>query len=193
MSKGLLEHCQAIDVLSWKRLGYADSPKTFELTWPSDGDSADWLICVATRHSVTLYGQGDFFDEALCYQNVRFDWTACRFGGERPWFVCPGARCGRRVTKLYRLNSPFACRQCHRLAYASQYRPEDEKNMWRAHKIRKRLTGEGGAPDVFPARPIGMHLRTYNRLRRHHDQAEDAAANSLLTFVARTLAASVDG
>jgi hypothetical protein len=28
---------------------------------------------------------------------VPLSWTACNFGGERPWFICPGAGCGRRV------------------------------------------------------------------------------------------------
>src|SRR5829696_7809844 len=32
---------------------------------------------------------------------VSLEWTPCNFGGERPWFLCPGAGCGRRVAVLY--------------------------------------------------------------------------------------------
>jgi hypothetical protein len=57
-------------------------------------------------------------------QRVTIAWTQCRFGGERPWFVCSvqsnGVYCGRQVTKLYGVGRLFACRHCYRLAYASQ-------------------------------------------------------------------------
>ncbi len=32
---------------------------------------------------------------------VQLDWTACTYGGARPWFLCPAESCGRRVAKLY--------------------------------------------------------------------------------------------
>ncbi len=41
--------------------------------------------------------------------------TPCRFGGERPWFLCPvdvsGAVRGRRVPRLYLDRGLFGCRQ----------------------------------------------------------------------------------
>jgi hypothetical protein len=57
-------------------------------------------------------------------QRVPIRWTPCRFGGERPWFVCDvhanGVYCGRRVAKLYGAGRLFACRYCYRLGYAIQ-------------------------------------------------------------------------
>ena len=57
-------------------------------------------------------------------QRVPIRWTPCRFGGERPWFVCDvhanGVYCGRRVAKLYGAGRLFACRHCYRLGYAIQ-------------------------------------------------------------------------
>ena len=54
-------------------------------------------------------------------QRVAISWTPCRFGGERPWFICSvcanGTYCGRQVTKLYDAGRLFACRHCYRLAY----------------------------------------------------------------------------
>ena len=56
-------------------------------------------------------------------QRIPIEWTACHFGGGRPWFRCKatsnGQYCGRRVA-LYLLDSIFACRRCYGLGYASQ-------------------------------------------------------------------------
>jgi hypothetical protein len=50
--------------------------------------------------------------------SVRLETTRPRFGGVRWWGRWP---CGRRVRKLYLPGGAtrFACRQCHRLTYAS--------------------------------------------------------------------------
>ncbi len=53
-------------------------------------------------------------------------WTPCNYGGSRPWFLCPGAGCGRRVAILYGPTSPPLCRLCLGLAYASQSRAASE-------------------------------------------------------------------
>ncbi len=48
-------------------------------------------------------------------------WTPCNFGGFRPWFVCPGEGCGRRVAILYGPGQgQMLCRHCRNLNYASQ-------------------------------------------------------------------------
>ena len=48
----------------------------------------------------------------------------CRYGGSRPYFICPGlvngVACRRRVAKLHGPGRYFLCRHCYRLAYASQ-------------------------------------------------------------------------
>ena len=48
-------------------------------------------------------------------------WTPCNFGGQRPWFICPG--CGERVAVLCAFPR-FRCRACHPLAYGSTHRSE---------------------------------------------------------------------
>ncbi|PLS86916.1 MAG: hypothetical protein CYG60_04715 [Actinobacteria bacterium] len=55
---------------------------------------------------------------------IPLSWTRCNFGGQRPWFSCPGSGCGRRVAILYGPTLPLLCRVCRGLAYASQRRPE---------------------------------------------------------------------
>jgi hypothetical protein len=51
---------------------------------------------------------------------VPLSWTACNLGGQRPWFFCPGAGCGRRVVILYAPGCYFLCRPCYDLSYESQ-------------------------------------------------------------------------
>jgi len=53
---------------------------------------------------------------------VRLDWTACNFGGERTWFLCPTMGCGRRVAILYG-GEIFACRHCYQLTYPANEKP----------------------------------------------------------------------
>ena len=54
--------------------------------------------------------------------NLRLTWTPCNYGGSRPWFLCPGEGCGRRVAIVYGPSSPPLCRLCRGLTYASQLR-----------------------------------------------------------------------
>lgn len=53
---------------------------------------------------------------------LNLSWMPCHYGGSRPWFVCPGERCGRRAAILYGPTNPLLCRLCRGLAYASQLR-----------------------------------------------------------------------
>ena len=93
-------------------------------------------------------------------EGVALSWEPCRFGGQRPFFICPD--CGERSLHLYRLGH-FACRGCHDLSYQSQRERESDRAQRRANKIRKRLGGELGWHKV-PSKPKGMHRRTYLRL-----------------------------
>ena len=98
--------------------------------------------------------------------------TACNFGGERPWFICPGVRCGRRVAILYGPGKHFLCRHCYDLRYESQREDRASRALRRAQNIRKRLGGSANMLELFPEKPKGMHWRTYNRLFREHHVAE---------------------
>ena len=51
----------------------------------------------------------------LVEETVTLSWSACHYGGRRPWFVCPGRfdqPCGRRVAQLYIAGSLLLCRPC---------------------------------------------------------------------------------
>ena len=116
---------------------------------------------------------------------VRIARVPCRFGGERPYLLCPGIvdgiACGRRAAKLYGADRYFLCRHCYSLTYTSK-RLEPLDRAWqtahdRASRIRRRLggTGRGSPHEGIPARPKGMWKKTYRRLRREAMQAEGRA------------------
>jgi len=117
---------------------------------------------------------------------------ACRYGGTRPYFICPGVvkgiACGRRVAKLYGPGRYFLCRHCYRLAHASQSESVRDRALRHANKIRQRLGGDPGMAAPFPERPRGMWQKTYRRLRDKAFDAEMLAETAFETQSERLLA-----
>ncbi len=109
-------------------------------------------------------------------ESVRIVSVPCRFGGSRPYFICPGVvngvACERRVAKLYGPGRYFLCRHCYRLAHASQSEGEWDRGLRKANKIRMRLGGDPGMAAPFPPRPKGLWRRTYARLCEQAFEAE---------------------
>ena len=103
---------------------------------------------------------------------VPLSWTACNFGGKRPWFICPEAGCGRRVAVLYGPGRYFLYRHCYDLSYQSQRENEIYRALHRAQDIRRRLGGSANMMEPFPGKLKGMHRRTYERLWWEHHEAE---------------------
>jgi hypothetical protein len=68
----------------------------------------------------------------------------------------------------------FACRDCHRLAYASQNDSDRDPALNKLQRIKMRMGGTGSIFERFPPRPKGTHRQTYERLRRVHHVAESA-------------------
>jgi hypothetical protein len=176
-AKGTVEGCRSIDVLDWNRRGFFKWPHRFSWSWSRQSERVA-SINVATEHRAAIltyrsrsYGQ----DWSDVEQRIPVVWSPCRFGGERPWFLCSvtsgGVYCGRRVTKLYGAGRLFACRHCYRLAYASQQESVHLRGLCKAQKIRMQLGGSASMLDPFPEKPKGMHWGTYDRLHIAHDAA----------------------
>jgi hypothetical protein len=96
-------HCNGL-----LKLGYS-----FSLRWSRAGRQTGSIGGVAYgdretffyRHNRGSDGDWEDFKEA-----VSLGWTACNFGGTMPWFICPGAGCGRRVALHYRPGHYFLSR-----------------------------------------------------------------------------------
>ena len=100
-------------------------------------------------------------------QRVQMETTPCRFGGQRPWFICPN--CCRRVAVLYAPGRYFACRQCGGLTYASQKEGLGDRSTRQADRIRKKLGWPAGILNEVGGKPKGMHWTTYRQLKAEHD------------------------
>ena len=155
------------------------------------GNGATSFILVAEVGQLQLSWHSHLAGEDECVdtaETVAIAYAPCRFGGSRPYFICPGDGCGRRVTKLYLANRYFLCRHCNQLAYASRYERPWQRASRRANKLRQRLgIAEIAAP--LPEMPTGMLAGTYARLLDEVLQAEiraiEACTNRFQWFVAR--------
>ena len=100
-------------------------------------------------------------------QRVLTQTSPCHLGGQRHWFTCP--RCSKRVAVLYAPGSYFACRGCGGLGYVTQKEGAGDRASSRADKLRKRLGWEAGILNGDGGKPKGMHWKTYQRIKNHHD------------------------
>ena len=166
----------SIDARSWNREGLLKPGTGFDCEWSSNGQHLGSMLVRAGPISVLLsyeYRRADGSYKPMKYY-VQLDRTPCYFGGERPWFRCPG--CGRRTAQLYGADQLFSCRRCQALAYPSQGHSPDERARLRAQIIRTRLGGTANMFAAFPDKPKWMRWRTYWRLR---DESRAAEAKSL--------------
>jgi hypothetical protein len=195
--RATVESCRSLDVDRLRRAGCLEPGWRGNWRWTEDGETVAWIGLRAEPDLLRLHYRvglaGGEWQEVR--ETVRLVRVPCRFGGTRPYFVCPGVvdgvACGRRVAKLHGAGRCFLCRRCYRLGHASQREGGLDRTLRRADKIRRRLGGEPGLAARFPARPKGMWRRTYERLRWTVFEAEmaaDAAIDARLTQVDAKLA-----
>ena len=175
-----IEDCISIDVLQWHREGNLCRSNRFISEWWKRGAKTASVQVQSNKDQVTLKYRSRSYEGywSDVIQRVRLAWTACRFGGQRPWFVCPD--CERHVGKLYGAGKLFSCRHCYRLTYSTQRMSGHDRDRHRAQRICIRLGGTMNMYDPFPHKPKHMHWRTYARLRAKHDLA---AGRSMAHFV----------
>lgn len=162
---------RALDVRQLQRDQLLTPGQSFGWNWTRNGATLATINlsvqfdCVILDFRQREYG-GEWQDRKY---PVRLDWTRCNYGGQRAWWLCPAAGCGRRVAILYSGSGLYACRHCHRLAYASQRKTPDDLAAMRANKLRKRMGWNGGILNDNGGKPKGMHWRTYWGLRAAYE------------------------
>lgn len=177
--------CHSVDVRYLHRHRLLRSGGWFSLRWTmgeretgSIGGSVEGHLRLRPERVILRYrhraGMGGEWEDV--WEPVDLTWTGCNFGGERPWFACPGsfAGCGRRVAILYGPGRYFLCRHCYGLVYESQRENAMYRALSKAQAIRERLGGSANMMEPFPKRPKGMHHETYWRLCEEHEEAEMA-------------------
>jgi hypothetical protein len=143
-----------IDVRDWHREGLLRGGDRFSWCWcNADGEKVASIDVSVELEQVRLYKVqqvGSEWQERDLGEPVRLTWTACRYGGQRPWFVCPGRSCGRRAAVLYFGGRYFLCRRCYALSYASQHEDKKYRALRRTQKIRMKLGGSPALAEHFP-------------------------------------------
>ena len=178
--RGTVETCRSIEVNRLHREGCLRAGWTGYWQWTRDGKKVAGIDLRAEHDRLNLdyrvrIGGGEWEDVA---ETVRIVRLPCRFGGTRPYFICPGVvngiACGRRVAKLYGPSRYFVCRNCNRLSYASQSEAAQDRALRSANKIRQRLGGDPGVASQFPARPKGMWRRNTSVSKSGHSRSKCA-------------------
>jgi hypothetical protein len=177
--KTTTDECHSVDVRYLHREGLLKPGHWFSLRWSRAGRETGFIRCAVLGNEkpervILTYrhrsGPSGEWEEVR--EPVALSWTACTFGGERPWFVCPGAGCSRRVAVLYGPGKYFLCRHCYDLRYESQREDKMHRALRRAQKIWEGLGGSANMMEPFPERPKGMHHDTYMRMFWEHHEAE---------------------
>lgn len=170
--KTTTDQVKRIDIRYMKKQGLLKPNTIGTLNWSVRGVPCgsirytcytDYLL-LSFRHR---YQDGDW---QPVEQQIPFDRTACNFGGERLWFLCPN--CSTRVGLLYAVGKLFLCRHCHRLPYSSQNSNNMDNLIENKHKLGKKIFehyeyGEGWGKK-------GMHWSTFNRLYPKYRALEQA-------------------
>ena len=184
-SKNTTSSYRRLDIRELQRKGFLRPGGWTSLRWSRNGEAVGSVGVRAEFDRVVLryrhqrYGE-DWKDEEY---PIFLDRTPCNYGGERVWFLCPARGCSRRVAVVYG-GSIFACRHCYQLAYDSQREAAYSRALSRAQAIRMKLGGSPNMAEDFPDKPKGMHWRTYDRLCR---KAEDAQNSSWPPWLIRQI------
>jgi hypothetical protein len=166
-AEGFVESYLRIDVRRWQREGLLEPNRRFSHCWQKGEGAADFKVNVEVREDLIVVLNYEIYRperprgqrrESL-EERVGLTYTPCHYGGQRSWFVCPMAECGRRVAILYLVGLHFLCRRCHSLVYASQRMDRPQRASRRIQKIWARL----GQP--LPEKHRRMHWATYERVR----------------------------
>jgi hypothetical protein len=177
---GTVDATRSLAVMKLARAGLLSGLQSCVWQWTQGDETSATISISGGRQQVTLsYRNRSHGGEwQLVEQRVPISWTACRFGGERPWFVCDvragGTYCGRRVAKLYAGGRLFACRHCYRLCYNVQrIGPMDQAHHHLARLHRKLRAGYDGPEGPPPPKPKWMRWKTYSRLVQQIEAGEE--------------------
>lgn len=171
--KRTTDQARQVDIRTLHHMGALKPDDVCDLNWHRHGHVTTALTLQVRSGDVVMRVR-----ESLCdgtwrsyVQTIRFTWTACHYGGQRPWWLCP--KCGRRVAILYNGQGQYVCRHCLDLTYRSQRETDKDLAARRARAIRARLGWPLGLLELPGGKPRGMHQSTYLRLliaHIHHSQ-----------------------
>lgn len=91
--KSTTDECPGLDVRNLHRKGLLKPGGSFRSSWSWFGKETASIggrvyrdrVVLSYRHRNRMNGEREDVEET-----VGLSWSSCNFGGERPWFVCPG-------------------------------------------------------------------------------------------------------
>jgi hypothetical protein len=177
---GTVETTRSLDVMKLARAGLLSDLHSGVWQWTQGDETAATISISGGRQLITLSYRLRSYEGKWqsVEQHVPISWTPCRFGGERPWFVCDvravGVYCGRRVAKLYAGGRLFACRHCYRLCYNVQrVGPMDQAHRHLA-RLHRKLSADYDGPEMPPPpKPKWMRWKTYSHLVQQIEAGEE--------------------
>jgi hypothetical protein len=161
-----------IDVRYLAQQGYLQAGRSWSLYWSCNGEPSGNISGITQETTIVLtyrireWGAEEWEDVR---QTIPLTRTACNFGGERPWLLCPA--CERRVATLY-MGTRARCRHCSNLAYGSQNENAIDRMFRKARRIRRRLGVEESCEAPILFKPKGMHQKTFDHLRKEVQRLE---------------------
>jgi hypothetical protein len=175
--KNTTSDMQALDIRWLQRDGLLTPGRANNLQWTRNGNevASIQMRTEVDRVILNYRSRSNGGEWRPMEYPVYLEWTPCHLGGRRAWFLCPAQSCGRRVAILFG-GSVFACRHCHKLAYACQREADHDRAARRANTIRRRLGWEPGILNLPGWKPKGMHWRTFERLKTEHDAFANASS-----------------
>ncbi len=161
--------------LGWK---FGESIKCWmEYRWACGYDDLSDIVArlnyKITKEAAHLEYQSD---KGGFKQTIQMDSTACNYGGNRGYFICPD--CKRRCEVLYCNDTRYTCRLCRKASYASQSEGPRARLRRKLERVRAALGWDQDPLAVILRRPKGMHQQTYNRLYSQ----QQAIASELMAF-----------
>ncbi len=177
--KNTTQQCRRLDVRCLNKQRLLVPGTNCGLQWYADGEPDGDIRIQTMENQIVLRYRILRSDEEWrpVVEPVALCWTACHFGGRRPWFICPGIvngrHCRRRVANLYLAGTYFLCRHCYGLTYQSRNETLNERMIRKGTKIRRRLGASSSQFDPIEKKPKGMHRKTFEHLIGILDDAED--------------------
>jgi hypothetical protein len=164
--KSTVESRNSVSVKYLKEQGCLNEGISGTLSWSRNGEQCGSIGYRVKANGIQFNYRSRTSDYAE-WENVelfiQFDYTACNYGNQRTWLLCP--HCHKRVGVVYSEGKYFLCRKCSQLNYQSQHENHFERQQTKAQKIRQKLGGHFSSSSHFPDKPKGMHWQTYWQLQ----------------------------
>jgi len=152
-AKRTVESANQLSIFKLNQWGYLQHGAGGTLSWTrsltGEKSTVGISVYMGNEPNVRLYytvtrPDGEKID---CNYRIWLSWTACRYGGKRYWFTCPG--CLNRVGTLYLAgrSTQFQCRRCSDLTYESR----NESRLGRFGQIGYPLVAERKYEELYKA------------------------------------------